>query len=116
MDKETLEIKILKNDNNLFNLCKTKVKTQYFPLRSVYSNSYFKKRLDAKDHEEQKTYLWGKVTLDEIPKYTQKSIASYMTEDSIQLCFNLKKIIFAKEVRTRYIFLSVEIVRNIFFI
>jgi hypothetical protein len=85
-------------------------------MRSVYLNSYFKKRLNNNDEEERKkSYLWGKVTLDEIPKYTQKNISSYMTEDSIQLCFNLKSIIFDRfpsYINTKFIFLSVEIVKK----
>ena len=109
-----MEIKILKND--IFSFFKTKTKVQYFPMRSVYSNSYFKKRLNNfSEKDEKKSYLWGKVTLDEIPKYTQKNISSYMSIDSIQLCFNLKSITFEKypsNIDTKFIFLLVEIVIN----
>lgn len=96
LERESLQIRVLSYNSSFFKFCFQSRKKIIYPLRGISKNSYFKKKLanNTKDvnNDEVKSSLWGKITLDGFPRFSQKTDASELSDNDIQLCLRLLSI------------------------
>jgi hypothetical protein len=122
LERESLQIRIISYNTGLLKYCFQPKKKIIYPLRGISNCSYFKKNLlNANDNMKiSKSALWGKINLDNLSRFIQKTDSSEMNEEDIQLCLNLLSINLnnmpSVYKNTKCIFICIEMVFFLYFL
>lgn len=132
LEQQNLEIKII-SSSEIANYFNAEKKSYPYPLRGVSLNGLVKRKIAGSDpqnknkkkseenialkNETREIELWGKININNIPKFKQIGFDSIMTENDVQVCILLKE--FHVNYNSMFklpesVFCTVEFVNSIF--